>query len=1374
MDDVRFDSDPAVGLQVRAATAPEQLRELLELALAEGDLAGAALVAAELPFEIVVRAVGGEMLVALANAVRLGESTPDACDVEALLEQLREEPDRSDVQRRLSVIEGHLLQSKNYELLIELYAGRAALESSASRRAATMIDLATLLEHEVGDSDRAMRARLVAYSDAPDRGSWPHLERLAAVSGRWSELVDTLFAGAPRLRQADQVPAWIEVARLAELRLKEPARALAAVDAALELQPQDAGALNARIRALRSLERWEDLCEAIAARAEVAEDPVARGALHHELGSVWETRLGNDTQALRWYRRALQDDAGSDVARGALEALLRRGGYHAELVRVLEHRLPEADEVELRALRRELATLCEMQLGDREAAIRHWQAQRAAAPMETETLRALARLYQKQGAAHDQVAALSDLAGLVDDTAERAVIYNELARAWERAGDRAKVEECLEWVLTFDPENLEAFGELERLYRSDRRWRAAIDVYGRHADVAPRQDRPALFVQVAGIYEQELDDPGRAIDLYRKALELAADNVEALTAIAQLHETNDAAIDARETWERVAECTDDVALRADALAHAGRLCDEPDAAAALLRRALDDEPGHAAAARSLARVHAARGKALAAASVLANAAKQAGSRKAQLSLLVDAGAHYEEADTAAASSVYEQALALDSGCVEALARLSEMYWRDGRYVDLLPVQQRLAIAPAAVEVRVARLLRLARVTSELGLTHQMIEAYGVAADLAPDDVEIQRAYCELLFEGKKWATARPVLRRLVAEDADELSAPEVLELRYMLAVCSLELGEPETARPDIDAALASAPVHRPSLLLALRLDNPPPVVEATKRALLASASPAESAELWADIGDLRAQDLGDAAAAMVAYRESLELEPDNHRVLHRMLGMQVERSQWSDALATLAQLAAVERAPAVRARYRNTAAMICRDELDRPEDAIGLLWQALEDDPSLKRAAESLEELLRALDSDDRLIDYYTVALERLNSDASAPAKAERLRLWSALGDRLLGHSGRREEALSALAVAAHLDADNANRHVQLASLYDAAGEEHVNAAIAEHQWLLRDDHGRAESYRALEALNRRAGRERETSACAAAVAALDYRPREAAASLPVLARPLGHAQWGLLRDPTEQRSLSALLATIAPVLAVGRARSLRQHGLSSRDALDRSRDDAVGRAWAAVSVAIGADKIRAYRRPDQGAGVAVVLCIERGGAVPALLVGKPLLEETSEAVARFELGRVAASLRPERVLRHLIEGPGDLEHLLEAVVAIAVGAPAAMSEGLARTVRSIERWLTPLAREQLVTIGSGMRERRTNCSVAARDWLRATDLTALRTGYALSGDLAACVGVVRAEPLSPTRCLTEARVLDLVWSSVTDEVIQVRRFLEQ
>ena len=76
-----------------------------------------------------------------------------------------------------------------------------------------------------------------------------------------------------------------------------------------------------------------------------------------------------------------------------------------------------------------------------------------------------------------------------------------------------------------------------------------------------------------------------------------------------------------------------------------------------------------------------------------------------------------------------------------------------------------------------------------------------------------------------------------------------------------------------------------------------------------------------------------------------------------------------------------------------------------------------------------------------------------------------------------------------------------------------------------------------------------------------------------------------------------------------------------------------------------------------------------------------------------------------------------------------------------------------------------MIAIGARLRERAIQPLRAAIDWLAATERAADRIGLVVAGDLATCVRVLQRE--------APDRVDELVWASVTEEVLAVRARVE-
>ena len=92
---------------------------------------------------------------------------------------------------------------------------------------------------------------------------------------------------------------------------------------------------------------------------------------------------------------------------------------------------------------------------------------------------------------------------------------------------------------------------------------------------------------------------------------------------------------------------------------------------------------------------------------------------------------------------------------------------------------------------------------------------------------------------------------------------------------------------------------------------------------------------------------------------------------------------------------------------------------------------------------------------------------------------------------------------------------------------------------------------------------------------------------------------------------------------------------------------------------------------------------------------------------------------------------------------------------------------RSAARWLAsalhPVELDQVLAIGARLRERGVQPLRAANDWLAATVLSGDLIAYIVVGDLARCAHQLATEASG------SERVTELVWSSVTEDILGVR-----
>jgi tetratricopeptide (TPR) repeat protein len=963
---------------------------------------------------------------------------------------------------------------------------------------------------------------------------------------------------------------------------------------------------------------------------------------------------------------------------------------------------------------------------------------------------------------------MAQLVEITDGEAPRRLI--ELAAAWRDLGLGYRAADCLERVLAVAPADPAAHDALERFYRSNAEWPALVELLGRRMLHVGEAQRAELLGELGRLYERELGDDAGALDAYREADRLVPDQLDAIDALARLElRAGDSDGAALLTLERLARLIDAPAARATVLTRAADLARlyDYDKAQAMYQRARADDPDLAAAVDGLAGLLRDLGELAQVIELLVEAADRPALADARSRWLADA-ADYGVAigDTERAKQLYREARAADPGNHRAGLALIELCWDTGDLADLAPMLDDLCRTTAEPGRLRGYLVQRAQLATALGDAETAREALRRAVELDPHDPVIRRELADRLFEHGDWRAARTVIEGLL-DDREDLLQPEVsIELHYRVARCAQQLGELASAARHAAVALALAPDHRPALELRAELDLANPEAQLADQLALANlAPPEEKGARFSDLGD-RYAELGDRATAREMYREALAHRPDDHLLLTRFLGLVADQGDWSYSLDLVQRLVDTEDDPKVRARYRHLAAMIARDELGRADQAAALFGQAIEDDPQLFTAADELEALLTASADREAQLAFYYRRLEHVRHDEGRGG--ERLRLWDLLGELCVA-LGRRDDAVAAFEVALTLDGENPARRPRLADLYVDADPRHATAAIALHHAVLQTHRRRVASYQALRTLYRRTSQPDKARACDQAIDVMGmhviddkfemlFKPRAARDRSGGAIRALTDDDWLTLGAGGGDPQISALLAVVAPAFVAERART--RPPAPARE-LPGEVPARLVRALHHVAALFQMTCPPAFVDPDQPAACALTMRAQAGVLAPALVFGAVALGQPLDpAELAFLLARELADLRSDRLARLLCPRPGELAQILDVAIA---------PDGSSHAGRWLAAALHAVDYERVLAIAGRLRDRGIDPARAARDWWTQTDRAADRIGLVITGDLAACVRM-----LERTTAADVDRIIELVWSSVTENVLGVRARIER
>jgi tetratricopeptide (TPR) repeat protein len=1064
--------------------------------------------------------------------------------------------------------------------------------------------------------------------------------------------------------------------------------------------------------------------------------------------------------------RAAVERATARVAHSALDTEGHRFvDHHLSRVEASE------DSAERARILRELASnLADRKDAERAMVVRLAAFAEAAVPDDIDALIRLAGITQRwTDLPLDAMAALVDP---TDDASARRL--SEIAAAWQQLGLPYRAADCLERVLAIAPADAAAHEALELFYRTKAEWSPLVDLLSRRAVQVGDRERAELHRELGLIYERELGDDAGALDAYREADRLEPDVPDVVDALARLElRAGDSDGAALITLERLARLVRDPARRATVLFRAADVARQYnyDKAQSLYEAARADDPDLVPAIDGLATLLRDRGELAAMVALLVAAAERPALSAERSRWLADAADFCVAlGDTDRAKRLYRDARAADPENTKAGLALVELCWDTGDLADLAPMLDELCRTTHEPGRLRGYLLQRAQLATQLGDAPTARDALGRAVELDPHDPATRRELADLSFDAGDWRRARELIEGLL-DDHEDLLQPEVsIELHYRVARCAHQLGDSEGAARHAAVTLALAPDHRPALLLRAELDVANPEAQLADQLALANlAPPGEKGPLFSALGD-RYAELGDRATAREMYREALAHRPADHLLLTKFLGLVADEGDWSYSLDLVQRLIDTERDPKVRARYRHLAAMIARDELGRRDHAATLFGQAIDDDPLLFTAADELEALLGETGYQSAVMQFCYRRLEHVRADEGR--SGERLRLWDKLGELCLA-AGALEDAITAFEVALTLDRDNLERRQRLADLYLEADPKHAADAIVQHHAVLRGNRRRVASYEALRTLYRRTQQPEKARACDDALDVIGmhivddkvdalFAPGAGPAAGPGASQPLGNDDWIALGSDGVDLQLSALFALVAPAFVAERARTRPPQPTPALP--EQTLPTELARVLDRVVGLFGVAAPRAAVDPTQVAASTISLRPHGGVLAPLVVLGRPALEhQLDDRELAFVLARQLADLRSDRVARLLCPRAAELAQIIELALAHGSDPASHSARWLATALHAVEY-------DQARAIAARLRDRGVDPVRAALGWLAATDRAADRIGLVIAGDLASAIRVLERE----RGAADGNRVLDLVWASVTEEVLCVRSRIER
>ncbi|WP_437768228.1 tetratricopeptide repeat protein [Sorangium sp. So ce281] len=1283
--------------------------------------------------------------------------------------------------------------ARRSEPLIELYLARLESREEVSDKTDILRKVARVFEEQLEDKPQAFDALLTAFEmDFSDMDTVRYLERMAQATNRWPELVQTVNGWLQQqTAPLQKITLCLRLAKWYAEDLGHPEYAQPYYQQILAHDPNNVAVLRQMANFFKKTGQWQQQGQMLTSALNVAVTDVDRKEVLTELGEVLERHMGEVEQGLSFYRRALDVDPLHLPALEALERIYTDRDQPNDLVDVLLRKARAVNESDVvAAVKLRTAGLYESKLGLIEKAGAVYREVLDIDASNLLAMRGLERVYTATHQWPDLVRVLEMQLDVVTTERERIDVLMKIATLQEEQFLKPDLSAArLEQVVEIDPSHEPALEALERCYRRLRQWHDLISTYDRHINAAEdRQKKIELWSHTAKVYAEEIEDLDRAIDAYLNIVDIQDTHIPALEALAKLYEKQDNTAKAIEYMTRVADLTVDGKQRVEMYFRIGRQLDEKLGervqAQERFEMALDLDPSHVPTLAALRVIAIDAADWDRAARYLDQEQMNTDAPRAKARLLVELGKLRDDmlGEHALAVQAYEMALQSDPDNEDAAMPLLNEYVSTERWAQAEPLAEMLVRKSGKRDRSEQHRLQrtFGRVLDRLGKDDASLKAYTAAHNLDLTDQETIRGLADVSFKLGDWASALTNYQKVLTS-LDEAETEERATVYYKLGCIKQAQGQSKQAVNNFEKALGADPAHRPTLeaMVAVyeALKDWKQVCHYKRLILDNIMDGAERFKMLNDIGDIWVDRENNIPKGVEALEEALDLEPQNHVLLHKLLQLYQRTGQWERMVDCLQRIAELEPQPDRKSRYLYTMAQIYRDKLDDPARAVELFNDTLDLNPHSLEAFERINKILTAQKEWKQLERAYRKMLHRVAGKGNTDLEYS---LWHALGLIYRDRLGDRTAALETFRMASRLKPEDATEHLILAELYEQS--EQFDLATGEFQAMVKIDPMKIDPYKRLYRLYVDSKRYDQAWCVAAALSFLrkadpdeqqyfeDYRPQ----GLIQAKSRLDNEQWiRNLFHEEENLYVGKIFEMIAGAALRAKIETLKQRRelpvLDQRFLQDPATSTVTfARTFGWAANVLGLPAPRLYVRSDvPGALVAVA------NEQPASVAGQTVLTGFSPQELTFIVGKHLAMYRGEHYIKTLFPTVTELTVLLFAgikLVAPDTSVPPDIEKQITATAQTLRGFMQPMQLEGLRMVVKKFLAEGAKANI--KRWVQCVDITAARTGLLLSGDLEIAKKIIAAEPQQPGDLPPQDRLKELIVFSTSDQYFALRQAL--
>ncbi len=905
----------------------------------------------------------------------------------------------SELRQKLEKLQAAKRMTEYVKTLVEL----AEAVVDPDEKVALYLEAAELYTTKFPNAAEAVKCfEAVLAIDENNQLAIDHLRATYEKRRDWEKLIGLMKREAAVLPYGpDRSAKFLEIAKLANERVKKPDVCIELWSEVLENDPDSVDALNALAGLFERSKEWDKLAGILERQVEATGDGASQEQIYKKLGQLYGDRLNDDEKAVDAWRKLLTLNPNDRTAQEALkkkylalgmwddlEVFYAESGKWDEFIRLLEtQEAKETDEKAKISLLVKTAQLWVTQKGKLDRAARAYEKVLTIDAVHLGAAEALIPIYQQSNNPKGLAAAIEVKLKHDVDAEERLALLREVAGLYEtklkdpeRAFDR--------YLAAFElaPTDERCVEDVERAARVTTGWEALIGSYKNAIGAAEQTNDVELAIvlrlRLGRVLVDEVGRIDQALEEFRAVYDQDSENQDAISALERLYRQTNRHQDLLGIFEKKRDLATEPDERRAILFQIARLYENelanPSAAIATYRQVLEENERDPEALVALDRLYRDQSDWEPYVEVLRARIELDNPEPELIDLKYRLGSTLEKhlGDPAGALENYREILFLDAGNdparlslehllenpelrAETASILQEIYESQGDWPKLVGALEILAESEADSARRVALLRKVGRVASEnLEDLPKAIDAVARALREDPTSGETLGELEQLAAQAGAWDR----LEQILSEIAESLGDPSLARAYWMrLAVIDERLGKVDEAAQrylkvlGIDAADQEALSAMDALYR--RTERWEDLIGVYRRRIDLADDTASREALYSQMAAVQEEKLGRPEDAISSYRSVLSLDATSAVALSALDGLFTRQGRWEELAENLeAQLQLAESEEA-QTQLMLRLGDLRETKMGQVETAIEIYREVLERDPENAPALAALERL---------------------------------------------------------------------------------------------------------------------------------------------------------------------------------------------------------------------------------------------------------------------------------------------------------------------------------------------------------------------------------------------------------------------------------